>query len=168
VKLDEMHDITSQLKHNLEIQRQQGNFPTPNQIEDQVEELRRQMSEMAGTPYRRFTAPEPGSSLAQFSRSQLRTIHDAPTVDEKAELIRRFKEQNHLAQLTKQEPSAPQPIQEKAVVEEVPTEYQIRQAALGSNPTKEQIAAVLAYGLEQHRINFPHLYESKTPNPLMS
>ena len=76
------------------MQRQQGNFPTPNQIEDQVEELRRQMSEMAGTPYRRFTAPEPGSSFAQFSRSQLRTIHDAPTVDEKAELIRRFKEQN--------------------------------------------------------------------------
>ena len=47
-------------------------------------------------------------------------------------------------------------------------EYQIRRAALGDNPTKEEIAAVLAYGLEQHRINFPHLYEPKTPNPLMS
>ena len=38
-------------------------------------------------------------------------------------------------------------------------EYQIRRAALGENPTKEQMDAVVAYGLEQHRINFPHLYD---------
>ena len=37
-------------------------------------------------------------------------------------------------------------------------EYLIRRAALGDNPTKEQMDAVVAYGLEQHRINFPHLY----------
>ena len=37
-------------------------------------------------------------------------------------------------------------------------EYKIRRAALGDNPTQEEMDAVVAYGLEQHRINFPHLY----------
>ena len=38
-------------------------------------------------------------------------------------------------------------------------EYLIRRAALGDNPTQEEMKAVVAYGLEQHRINFPHLYQ---------
>ena len=37
-------------------------------------------------------------------------------------------------------------------------EYLIRRAALGDNPTQEEMDAVLAYGLEQHRMNFQHLY----------
>ena len=37
-------------------------------------------------------------------------------------------------------------------------QYLIRRAALGDNPTQEEMRAVVAYGLEQHRINFPHLY----------
>jgi len=37
-------------------------------------------------------------------------------------------------------------------------EYLIRRAALGDNPTQEEIDAVVEYGLQQHRINFPHLY----------
>ena len=37
--------------------------------------------------------------------------------------------------------------------------YLIRRAALGDNPTQAKMDAVVAYGLEQHRINFPHLYE---------
>ena len=37
-------------------------------------------------------------------------------------------------------------------------EYLIRRAALGDNPTQEEMDAVVAYGLEQHRINFPHFY----------
>ena len=37
-------------------------------------------------------------------------------------------------------------------------EYKIRRAALGDNPTQDEIDAVVVYGLEQHRINFPHLY----------
>ena len=37
-------------------------------------------------------------------------------------------------------------------------EYLIRRAALGDNPTQEEMDAVMAYGLEQHRVNFPHLY----------
>ena len=37
-------------------------------------------------------------------------------------------------------------------------EYLIRRAALGMKPTQEEMDAVVAYGLEQHRINFPDLY----------
>ena len=37
-------------------------------------------------------------------------------------------------------------------------EYLIRRAALGDNPTQEEMRALVAYGLEHHRINFPHLY----------
>tara|TARA_B100000405_G_scaffold11283_2_gene9916 strand:- start:296 stop:1123 length:828 start_codon:yes stop_codon:yes gene_type:complete len=37
-------------------------------------------------------------------------------------------------------------------------EYLIRRAALGDNPSQEEMDAVVAYGLEQHRINFPYLY----------
>ena len=37
-------------------------------------------------------------------------------------------------------------------------EYLIRRAALGDNPTQEEMRAVVEYGLQQHRINFPDLY----------
>ena len=37
-------------------------------------------------------------------------------------------------------------------------EYLIRRAALGDNPTQEQMDAVIAYGLEQHRIYFPDIH----------
>ena len=37
-------------------------------------------------------------------------------------------------------------------------EYLIRRTALGDNPTQEEMRAVVEYGLQQHRINFPHLY----------
>ena len=39
-------------------------------------------------------------------------------------------------------------------------EYLIRRAALGDNPTQEEIRAVVEYGLQQHRLNFPQLYEA--------
>ena len=38
-------------------------------------------------------------------------------------------------------------------------EYKIKRAALGDNPSKEEVDAVVAYGLAQHRKNFPYLYE---------
>ena len=38
-------------------------------------------------------------------------------------------------------------------------EYKIRRAALGDNPTQDEMDAVVVYGLEQHRLNFPHLYK---------
>ena len=62
----------------------------------------------------------------------------------------------------------------EAIVEEVPMlpphsqspeddernrEYLICRAALGDNPSQEEMRAVVAYGLQQHRINFPHLYQ---------
>ena len=37
-------------------------------------------------------------------------------------------------------------------------EYLIRRAALGDNPSQEEMDAVVGYGLEQHKINFPELY----------
>ena len=39
-------------------------------------------------------------------------------------------------------------------------EYLIRRVALGDNPTQEEMRAVVEYGLQQHRLNFPHLYEA--------
>ena len=38
-------------------------------------------------------------------------------------------------------------------------QYLIRRAALGDYATQEEMDAVVAYGLEQHRINFSHLYK---------
>ena len=40
-------------------------------------------------------------------------------------------------------------------------EYLIRRAALGDNPTQEEMKAVVEYGLQQHKINFPNLYINK-------
>ena len=37
-------------------------------------------------------------------------------------------------------------------------EYKIKRAALGENPSKEEMDAVVAYGLDQHQRNFPDLY----------
>ena len=37
--------------------------------------------------------------------------------------------------------------------------YLTRRAALGVNPTQEEMGAVVEYGLQQHRINYPHLYQ---------
>ena len=37
-------------------------------------------------------------------------------------------------------------------------EYLIRHTALGDNRTQKEMDAVVAYGLEQYRINFPDLY----------
>ena len=38
-------------------------------------------------------------------------------------------------------------------------EYLIRRASLGDHPTQEQMRAVVEYGLQQHRLNFPYLYQ---------
>lgn len=37
-------------------------------------------------------------------------------------------------------------------------EYLIRRTGLGDNPTQVEMDALVPYGLEQHRINFSHLY----------
>ena len=41
-------------------------------------------------------------------------------------------------------------------------EYLIRRAALGDNPTQEEMDAVVAYGLEQHKRNHPKLYTNNS------
>ena len=38
-------------------------------------------------------------------------------------------------------------------------EYLVRRAVLGDDPTQEEIDAVVAYGLEQYKINYPELYK---------
>jgi hypothetical protein len=141
ITFDDWQKIFSQVKEDVETKRAQGEAPTPEYVDSEIERLRKQIANL--------NKPQPRFKPVEASMDS-------------------FKEQIPEAQESKQELSATQPIQEEPVVEEVPTEYQIRRAALGSNPTKEEIAAVLAYGLEQHRSNFPHLYEPKTPNPLMS
>ena len=45
------------------------------------------------------------------------------------------------------------------LVDELNREYQRRRLALGDNPTKEEMDAVRDFGLEQHRKQFPHLYQ---------
>ena len=49
--------------------------------------------------------------------------------------------------------------QTAAPVNERNLEYQRRRLVLGDNPTKEEMDAVRDFGLEQHRINFPSLYQ---------
>ena len=166
VTFDEWQKIFNTVKQDVQMKKEQGQEPTPEYVQGEIERLRQQIANI-NKPTPRFGSGRE-SLLDQFSDAQMRQLRQAPTLEQKDELLTQFKAQNLEAQKSKQELSATQPIQEEPVVEEVPTEYQIRRAALGSNPTKEEIAAVLAYGLEQHRINFPHLYEPKTPNPLMS
>ena len=103
--------------------------------------------------------------MSQFSEPQLRQVRAAATLEEKDELLTQFKKQNLEAQVatpeqldTPLQAAMPQP-EEKLILDERNREYQIRRAALGDNPTKEEMDAVVAYGLEQHRLNFPHLYD---------
>ena len=58
--------------------------------------------------------------------------------------------------------------QSAPAVDERNLEYHRRRLALGDNPTKEEMDAVRDFGLEQHRINFPHLHESNTSNRILS
>ena len=158
-----MQDIFSQVKQNVEMQRQQGNPPTAEEIEAQIEELRQKVAGI-NKPHSRFGKPDSQSLLSQFSEPQLRQVRSAATLEEKDELLTQFKKQNLEAeaaipeQLDTSLPAAtPQPVQ-KPILDERNREYQIRRAALGDNPTKEEMLAVVAYGLQQHRLHFPHLY----------
>ena len=54
----------------------------------------------------------------------------------------------------------PKPHSQSLKLDTADRDYQIKRAALGENPSKEDMDAVVAYGLEQHRKNFPHLYQS--------
>ena len=53
------------------------------------------------------------------------------------------------------QPHSPSPLDDKRN-----RGYLIRRAALGDNPTQEEMRAVVEYGLQQHRLIFPLLYEA--------
>ena len=57
-----------------------------------------------------------------------------------------------------EEASMPESYSPSPADDERNREYLIRRAALGDNPTQEEMDMVVAYGLEQHRINFPEFY----------
>ena len=164
VTFDEMQDIFSQVKKNVEMQRQQGNLPTADEIETQIEQLRQQVAGI-NKPHSRFGKPQSQSLLSQFSEPQRHQLRAAPNLEEQEKLVRRFKEQNLEAQAAIPEQldtslqAATQQPEEKPLLDERNREYQIRRAALGDNPTKEEMMAVVAYGLQQHRLHFPHLYD---------
>ena len=167
VTFDEMQDIFSQVKQNIEMQRQQGNPPTAEEIEAQIEKLRQKVAGI-NKPHSRFGKPDSQSLLSQFSEPQLRQVRSAATLEEKDELLTQFKKQNleaqqsTPAQLDTSLPAVTPEPEEKPFVDERNREYQIRRAALGDNPTKEEMDAVRDFGLEQHRENFPNLRQSFT------
>ena len=144
------------------MKKEQGQEPTPEYVQGEIERLRQQIANI-NKPTPRFGSGRE-SLLDQFSDAQMRQLRQAPTLEQKDELLTQFKAQNLEAQESTQAqldtslPAAtPQP-EEKPLVDERNREYQIRRAALGDNPTKEEMMAVVAYGLQQHRLHFPHLY----------
>ena len=174
VTFDEWQQIFAQAKQDVEQQRQQGLQPSAEEIQRQIEEMRKRIADMK-KPTPRFGSPNE-SLLSQFNQAQMRKLRSAKNLEEQEKLVRQFKEQNSALQETKQESLVVQPQEAtKAAQDDLREpqtdprnrEYHLRRAALGANPTKEDMAAVLAYGMEQHRLNFPELYRDKTPNPLM-
>ena len=142
--------IFDQVKRDVNERRANGQSPTPHYVQNQIEQLRKQTLEM-NKPH-----------------SKPSTGRDSLTIPVK-ELVPEAQINRKQLQVLPQSNTQPSPSSKSSepVVDERNREYQIRRAALGEQPTKEEIGAVLAYGLEQHRLNFPHLYEEKTPNPLM-
>ena len=103
------------------------------------------------------------SPLSQFSKSQIRQLHRAPTVEEKAELIARFKAQNLAA--SKLPKLDKEPLQDEKYRELVERSRRFEESinTLGLNPTAEEIFKLAVYGFERHRLNFPHLYKDEEP-----
>ncbi|WP_156957736.1 hypothetical protein [Synechococcus sp. KORDI-52] len=93
-------------------------------------------------------AEEPSQALVEAPVPSLNAIDDAEQAIEDSAPLREIVEEAPMLQ-----PHSPAPQDD-----ERNREYLIRRAALGNNPTQEEMDAVVAYGLAQHRINFPHLY----------
>ena len=113
-------------------------------------------------PFRQTSIPTTVASIHRTTASSA-SFCSKPRGITKA--VRRFKEQNleELAAIPEQlgtshQAVTPEP-EVKPILDERNREYQIRRAALGDNPTKEEMMAVVAYGLQQHRLHFPHLYD---------
>ena len=92
---------------------------------------------------------EPSHALAEAPVPSLNAIDDAEQAIEDSAPLRAIVEEAPMLQ-----PHSPAPQDD-----ERNREYLIRRAALGDNPTQDEMRAVVEYGLQQHRINFPHLYQ---------
>ena len=174
VTFDEWQQIFAKAKQDVEQQRRQGLQPSAEEIRRQIDEMRKRFADMK-KPTPRFGSSNE-SLLSQFNQAQMRQLRSAQNLEEQEILVRQFKEQNSALKGTKQGSSELQPqVATETAQDDLSApqtdprnrEYHLRRAALGASPTKEDMAAVLAYGLEQHRLNFPELYGDKTPNPLM-
>ena len=118
--------------------------PTAAEIRE-MQELERQNQQQLRTT-KDAVVDAPPQILVEASVSPLNPVDDAvQTIEDSAPLQTLVEEPL--------EAHSPSPADD-----ERNREYLIRRAALGDNPTKEQMDAVVAYGLEQHRLNFPHLY----------
>ena len=91
---------------------------------------------------------EPSQALVEDPVPSLNAIDDAEQAIEDSAPLREIVEE---APMLQTHSPAPQD-------DERNREYLIRRAVLGDNPTQDEMDAVVACRLEQHRINFPHLY----------
>ena len=118
--------------------------PTSAEIREMQERERQNQQQVRSTKDAVVDAPP--QTLVEASVSPLNPVDDAVQTIEDSALLQTLVEEPL-------EAHSPSPADD-----ERNREYLIRRAALGDNPTKEQMDAVVAYGLEQHRLNFPHLY----------
>ena len=85
---------------------------------------------------------EPSHALAEAPVPSLNAIDDAEQAIEDSAPLRAIVEEAPMLQ-----PHSPAPQDD-----ERNREYLIRRAALGDNPTQDEMRAVVEYGLQQHRI----------------
>ena len=111
-------------------------------------EIRRREQQGEQVRSRKDAAVEtPSQTLVEASIPALNAMDDAEQVIEDSKPLQAIVE-------GEEESHSPSPQDD-----ERNREYLIRRAALGNNPTQEEMDAVVEYGLEQHRINFPSLYK---------
>ena len=121
-------------------------LPTSAEIR-QRQELERQNPQQVGITKDAVVDASPQTS-PEASVSPLNPANDA---------VQTFEDSTPLGMIVEEAPIL-QPHSPSPADDERNREYLIRRAALGDNPTQEEMNAVVAYGLEQHKINFPHLY----------
>ena len=119
-------------------------------IPTSAEIRRRQQQDEQVRSLKDAAAEEPSQALVEAPVPPLSATDDAVQVIEDSTPLEAIVEEAPMLQ-----PHSPSPEDD-----ERNREYLIRRAALGDNPTQEEMRAVVAYGLQQHIINFPHLYKS--------
>ena len=120
-------------------------IPSAAEIRERQELERQNQEQVRSTKDAAVDAPS--QALVEASVSPLNTVDDAVQVIQDSAPLQTLVEEPL-------EAHSPSPADD-----ERNREYLIRRAALGDNPTQEEMNAVVAYGLEQHKINSPHLYQ---------